>query len=75
MTIAGPKCPNQECNVVGVEYITTAPVNTQGTKDDPWIDVAFCAECGHVYGVFAKEIATLPQGQLLVRALSLSGSR
>jgi len=50
--IAKPKCP--ECKVEGIENIEQEESSIRNKVDDPWFNVAFCKQCGHVYGVFAK---------------------
>lgn len=52
MADAKPKCPN--CGVRGTEYITCDEGNVYSEDGEPWFEVAYCDECGHVYGVFAK---------------------
>lgn len=49
-----PKCP--ECEIEGIEYITCEESIIKSGHEKPWFEVAFCDECGHVYGVFAKVI-------------------
>ena len=51
-----PKCPS--CKIVGLKYIISEPSMEKSKQGDPSFNVAFCAECGHVYGVFAKIINT-----------------
>jgi hypothetical protein len=52
MPDAKPKCPS--CGVAGTEYITCDDGAVHSNNGDSWFDVAYCDECGHVYGVFAK---------------------
>lgn len=52
MAGAKPKCPS--CGVAGTEFITCNPGAVESKGGDPWFEVAYCDECGHVYGVFAK---------------------
>ncbi|ARP90293.1 transcriptional regulator [Bordetella genomosp. 9] len=47
-----PKCPS--CDVKGIDHITSADSAQQSNGGDAWFNVAYCNECGHVYGVFAK---------------------
>lgn len=49
-----PKCP--DCGVRGIEHIVSEDSNEQSKGGDPWFNVAFCAKCGHVYGIFAKVV-------------------
>jgi len=49
-----PKCPS--CKVVGLKHIVSEPSVQESKGGIPWFDVAYCAECGHVYGVFAKNV-------------------
>ncbi len=52
MAEAKPTCP--ECGAAGVEHIVSAPSNEESKGGDPWFNIAYCDQCGHVYGVFAK---------------------
>lgn len=52
MAGAQPKCPG--CGVKGTEHITCESGAVKSEAGDPWFEVAFCDQCGHVYGVFAK---------------------
>lgn len=49
-----PKCPS--CDVSGTKHIISAPSNEESNGGDPWFNIAYCSECGHVYGVFAKVV-------------------
>jgi predicted Zn-ribbon and HTH transcriptional regulator len=49
---AGPKCPN--CKVEGIEFISSNESTEQSKGGDPWFNVAFCNQCGHVHGIFNK---------------------
>lgn len=57
MEPAKPKCP--ECGVRGAEHIICDDTDVYSENGEPWIEVAFCDQCGHIYGVFAK-IVHLP---------------
>ena len=50
--IAEPKCPS--CGVVGMGYIASKDSLVTSRAGDPWFNIAYCGNCGHVYGVFAK---------------------
>ncbi|PXZ46789.1 Uncharacterised protein [Pseudomonas putida] len=50
--LAEPKCPS--CSAVGLNCIVSQDSVQQHGSGDAWFQVAHCAECGHVYGVFAK---------------------
>lgn len=52
--MADPKCP--ECGISGLEHIVSEESKQHSKGGDPWFEVAYCKECGHVYGVFAKVI-------------------
>jgi len=52
--MAEPMCP--ECKIEGVQNIASADSADQSKGGDPWFQIAYCKECGHVYGVFAKII-------------------
>ncbi|HFZ2331072.1 TPA: hypothetical protein ACIJ1F_003723 [Citrobacter freundii] len=49
-----PRCP--DCQIVGNEHITCEPSDKQSRGGDPWFETAYCSNCGHVYGVFAKVV-------------------
>jgi hypothetical protein len=52
--IAKPQCP--QCQVKGIEYIVSEDSVEQSGAGDAWFNVAFCSQCGYVYGVFAKVV-------------------
>lgn len=54
--MSDPKCP--VCKIVGLNYIVSAPSDEESKGGDAWFNIAYCSECGHVYGVFAKIIKT-----------------
>jgi uncharacterized Zn finger protein len=54
--MAEPKCPS--CIVEGLKYIISADSDEESKNGDPWFNVVYCSECGHVYGVFAKVVHT-----------------
>ena len=56
MAEAGPKCPS--CGTVGIEHIVSVESTAQSNGGDPWFEVAYCDNCGHVYGVFPKVVLT-----------------
>ncbi|MDD2576612.1 MAG: hypothetical protein PHV76_03830 [Bacteroidales bacterium] len=49
---AKPKCP--QCNIEGVEYISSVDSIEKSNSDESWFNVAFCNQCGYVYGIFNK---------------------
>lgn len=49
-----PKCP--DCKVAGNEFITCQASERKNRVGDPWFETAYCKNCGHVYGVFAKVV-------------------
>lgn len=49
-----PKCP--ECGVWGMENIVTKPSVEERKRGESLFHVVFCKKCGHVYGVFAKDV-------------------
>jgi hypothetical protein len=50
--VAIPKCPG--CNIAGLEHIYSHDSEQKHGSGDAWFQVASCASCGHIYGVFAK---------------------
>lgn len=52
--MAEPKCP--QCNVEGIEHIVSKDSNERSRGNTAWFNVAYCNECGHIYGVFAKHV-------------------
>ncbi len=50
--MAEPKCPS--CAVEGIDHITSEASSETAKQGNPWFYVAYCDNCGHVYGVFAK---------------------
>ncbi len=50
--MAKPTCP--ECAAEGIEHIVSQDSDEQTKGGDAWFNVAFCNNCGHIYGVFAK---------------------
>lgn len=53
-TLNQPRCP--ECKIVGNEHIQCIASEIKSKIGDPWFETAFCVNCGHVYGVFAKVV-------------------
>lgn len=45
-------CP--KCDIEGFEYIVSKGSVEQSKIDEPWFDIVYCSNCGHVYGVFNK---------------------
>ena len=56
-----PKCP--ECNIEGTEHIVSEDSIEQHGSEDPWFNIAYCNNCGHVYGIFNKFILK-PMGKI-----------
>ena len=52
--MAEPKC--NECGVVGLEHIVSTESSEQSKGGDAWFNIVYCDNCGHIYGVFAKNI-------------------
>lgn len=52
--MAKPKCP--DCGTIGKEHIVSDESDEKSKGGDPWFNIVYCDECGHVYGVFAKII-------------------
>jgi len=49
-----------------MDKIVSRPSSETAKKGQPWFFVAQCADCGHVYGVFAKHTFGPPGGPQLV---------
>jgi len=45
-----PKCP--DCGVKGTRNIVTLPSEQKAPGGMARFEIAFCAECGHIYGVY-----------------------
>jgi uncharacterized Zn finger protein len=52
--LAEPKCPG--CSVVGLNQIVSQKSVQHSKGGDAWFEVAHCASCGHIYGVFPKVV-------------------
>ena len=52
--MAEPQCPS--CQVAGIDKIVSQDSKEESQGGDPWFNVVYCDNCGHVYGVFAKHI-------------------
>ena len=52
----GPKCP--KCEIIGIKYIH-AQESVQKSKYNSWFEIVYCNNCGHVYGVFTKQVSTM----------------
>jgi hypothetical protein len=55
-SMAEPKCPS--CGVQGIDHIVAQDSKETTRNDLPLFNVAYCEECGHVYGVFAKYVVS-----------------
>lgn len=62
-TYAEPKCPS--CNMVGFDHIVSNPSKEQSQGGTPWFYVAYCDNCGHIYGVFAKDVLSHNVGSFI----------
>jgi len=58
--MAEPKCP--ECSVEGIEHIVSKDSSEKARDNRAWFQVAYCDNCGHIYGVFNKHTMTHPTG-------------
>ena len=47
-----PKCP--ECSTGGKRHIVAEESDLESKDGDPWFEIVYCDQCGHVYGVFPK---------------------
>jgi uncharacterized Zn finger protein len=47
-----PKCP--ECSTGGKRHIVAEESDLASKDGDPWFEIVYCDQCGHVYGVFPK---------------------
>ena len=56
MKMAEQKCPT--CNEQGIENPLSMS-RAQKLRDSPWFYIVYCKVCGHVYGVFAKDVFTI----------------
>ncbi len=63
-SIADPRCPI--CEVRGMDKIVSRPSSETAKRGQPWFYVAQCADCGHIYGVFAKHTFGPPAAPQLV---------
>ena len=54
--MADPKCP--ECGITGIEHIVSRDSTEHSRRREPWFYVAYCDNCGHIYGVFPKHVFT-----------------
>ena len=52
--IAVPHCP--ACRIAGFDRIVSIDSQHNDHNGDAWFSIVHCAECGHVYGVFAKQV-------------------
>lgn len=56
--MADPKCP--DCKTTGIGKIVSVPsTEVHNDEESSWYEVVHCAECGHVYGVFAKYVCDM----------------
>lgn len=59
-----PVCPS--CSASGMDKIVSRPSAEKSRENTPWFFVAFCDECGHVYGIFTKHVFGRSGPQLIV---------
>ena len=62
--MAEPKCP--DCSAEGIDRIVSKPSKEKSRENSPWFYVAYCDECGHIYGIFAKHTFGKSGPQLIV---------
>lgn len=62
--MAEPVCPS--CNVSGIDKIVSRPSEEKSRENTAWFFVAYCENCGHVYGVFTKHVFGRSGPQLIV---------
>lgn len=62
--MAEPVCPS--CSTSGIDKIVSKPSAEKSRENRPWFFVAYCDDCGHVYGVFAKHVFGRSGPQLIV---------
>ena len=62
--MAEPKCP--QCGASGIDKIKSKPSDERSRSNSPWFYVAYCDDCGHVYGVFTKHVFGSSGPQLIV---------
>jgi hypothetical protein len=54
--MAEPKCPS--CEAQGIGKIALKETERPTKDDKVCLTVAFCEDCGHIYGVFARASIT-----------------
>ena len=64
--MADPRCPG--CDTRGIDRIVSTPSTEKARDNAPWFFVAHCADCGHVYGIFAKHVFGKGGPQLIVES-------
>ena len=62
--MAEPVCPS--CSISGIDKIASKPSAEKSRENTPWYFVAFCENCGHVYGIFTKHVFGRSGPQLIV---------
>ena len=62
--MAEPVCPS--CKISGIDKIVSKPSAEKSRENTPWYFVAFCENCGHVYGIFTKHVFGRSGPQLIV---------
>ena len=62
--MAEPVCPS--CGVSGIDKIVSKPSVEKSRDNTAWFFVAFCENCGHVYGIFTKHVFGRSGPQLIV---------
>lgn len=49
-----PHCP--ACRIAGFDKIVSVDSQQTNHNGDAWFAIVHCAECGHIYGVLAKQV-------------------
>jgi hypothetical protein len=44
------------CRTAGFDKIVSVDSDQKNHNGDAWFAIVHCAECGHIYGVFAKQV-------------------
>ncbi|MEM1262554.1 MAG: transcriptional regulator [Pseudomonadota bacterium] len=63
-----PVCP--ACKTTGIDNTVSAPITEKARNGSAWFYVAHCAQCGYVYGVFAKHVFGRTGPQLVIDSKS-----
>jgi uncharacterized Zn finger protein len=52
--MAEPKCPS--CGIEGIDRIISEESEQKSKEGGTQFEVAYCDNCGYIYGVFAKHV-------------------